>query len=69
MDDKPLDFGKYKGKTPNEIADHDPQYLIWAFDNTKRKVCSRDLRDACQQDVMDDEAEMLYCLHYYYDFD
>ena len=33
LDDQPLPFGKYKGKTPNEVLEIDPQYLIWWYEN------------------------------------
>ncbi len=29
IDFTPLTFGKYKGKTPREIYDYDPGYLVW----------------------------------------
>ena len=33
LDDQPLPFGKYKGKTPNEVLEIDPQYLVWFYEN------------------------------------
>ena len=38
MSTKPTDtitFGKYKGKTFNEIANTDPDYIIWLDENVK----------------------------------
>lgn len=29
-------FGKYKGWTVSQVADHDPSYLHWAVNNTDR---------------------------------
>jgi len=63
-DNEPLAFGKYKGKTPNEIADVDIGYIVWMYDNVKPRVCSKELRDACQQDEYDEEAEHDLDAHY-----
>ena len=64
INDTPLTFGKYKGITPNEIAGYDPQYLVWAYENTKQKVCNKDLYESCCEDVMEYEAEKEYDLHF-----
>ena len=50
IDDMPLSFGKYKGKTPNEILELDAGYLIWAYDNIEQVIMSDDLHDqACEE--------------------
>ena len=48
-DDLPLTFGKYKGKTPNQIAEVDPSYIVWMVEKTKKGEgrASRDLYLAC----------------------
>lgn len=48
-DNKPLTFGKYKGKTPKEISDHDPGYIVWLYDTILPKKCSKELRNACEK--------------------
>lgn len=52
-DDIPLTFGRYKGKTPNEIAEFCPAYIAWAYENVKRKVCTEKLYQACDRDADD----------------
>lgn len=65
LNDTPLTFGKYKGKTPMEVAENDPEYLIWAFDNvTSHKTCTKELRDHCEQDQRDEEADHDEDKHY-----
>jgi hypothetical protein len=64
-DDRPMTFGKYKGRTPEEVAKEDPQYLMWLYENASNvKPCSRDLYlaaeyAAAEEDVNDplDEDE------------
>ncbi len=47
LDDTPLAFGKHKGKTPNEIADDNPSYVVWAYENIERKICTQHLYEYC----------------------
>lgn len=56
-DIKPLTFGKYKGYTPEEIAEHDPSYIVWLYDNVVGQYCSRELRDLCETDLTDKYAD------------
>lgn len=37
-DNLPFDFGKYSGKTAYEIADLDPQYLVWLSTNVPSRA-------------------------------
>ncbi|MBV5322752.1 MAG: hypothetical protein JZU60_02820 [Ilumatobacteraceae bacterium] len=37
-DNLPFDFGKYSGKTAYEIADIDPQYLVWLHTNVPARA-------------------------------
>ena len=53
LDDTPIGFGKHSDKTPNEVADEDPSYLLWAYNNGKG-ICSRKLALACEM-MIDDE--------------
>ena len=56
-DHTPLTFGKYKGKTPEEIAEYDPSYVVWMYDNVSGPPCSKVLRDDCKKDVREYEAD------------
>lgn len=47
LDKTPLRFGKYKGKTPDEVSEIDPGWIVWAHKNVKWPVCSQFLADAC----------------------
>lgn len=48
LDHSPLGFGKYKGLTPNQVAEKDSSYLVWMHDTvTNRPTCSRLLRNEC----------------------
>jgi hypothetical protein len=44
LDFEPLKFGRFKGKTPEQVAElpmRDRQYLVWAFENVGNfDVCS-----------------------------
>jgi hypothetical protein len=51
IDEEPLRFGKHIGKTPLEIAEIEPSYLIWAYENVKDKPCSLELYELCQLDA------------------
>lgn len=57
LDDTPLTFGKYQGSTPNEIADFDPNYIIWMRENVARKVVTHELYMACVDAQEDDEFD------------
>jgi len=53
----PLTFGKYCGQTPNKISGHDPAYLVWLYDKVFPKRCSIELRDLCEQSVIESKYE------------
>jgi hypothetical protein len=48
LDFTPITFGKYRGKTPEWVAENDPGYLRWMYETvTDRGTCSYALyRDA-----------------------
>lgn len=54
LDHTPITFGKYRGKTPSEIADADPGYIIWCYEawaqGGRKPPCSKLLYKACQAD-------------------
>lgn len=56
-DDVALRFGKYKGQTPNQIARHDPRYVVWLYDNVTPAVCARELARDCEVEAQDMESE------------
>jgi hypothetical protein len=44
VDDTPLKFGKYRGtKTPRDLIDFDPQYLLWCDANLEYQNTSPEL--------------------------
>ena len=56
LDHTPLTFGKYKGQTPDEISEHDPQYIVWMYNTVRPHKCSKWLKEACEYDVRYDEG-------------
>lgn len=56
LDLVPLSFGKYKGMTPEQIADQDPGYIVWLYDHHHPQVCTKTLMLACA-DEMDEQDE------------
>lgn len=58
LDTTPLTFGKHRGKTPEEIADEDPSYVVWLYENVKPRRCSRSLAVACEAETreLDEDA-------------
>lgn len=47
LDHAPMTFGKYKGQSPSQIAEHDPQYLYWLASETNKKFASELLIRDC----------------------
>lgn len=51
LDHSPLTFGKYRGKTPDEISElgkDGENYIRWMFETVENKpTCSRLLYEAC----------------------
>jgi hypothetical protein len=56
-DETPITFGKYKGKTPDEIGDYDPSYVVWMYANVKPVPCSKELAKTCEQDIREYEED------------
>lgn len=58
LDHTPLTFGKYKGKTPSQIADINPSYIVWLWENVEGpKHCSKLLYNDCQIDTEQDNED------------
>lgn len=51
LDHTPLTRGRYKGKTPSDVADIDPAYLVWMCDSWQQMPCSILLYDECRGDM------------------
>lgn len=64
IDHTPLTFGKYKGKTAEEVSIKDPAYIVWMFKNVSGKnTCSEALYRDCLQEIeelQDQEFENIY---------
>lgn len=57
IEDTPIGFGKYADKTPNEVAEIDPGYIIWLNDEAGRTdLVSDEMYDACH-DLLDDDDD------------
>jgi hypothetical protein len=57
IDDLPLWFGKWKGYTPNEVAEEEPGYVVWMYENVTPIPCSKWLAEACMQDDSDNDDD------------
>lgn len=52
LDKTPLRFGKYKGKTPIEVLEIEPSYLVWAYTTIVNfNTCSAELADQAYQKI------------------
>lgn len=58
IDEQPLTVGKYIGYSPDSVAAADPEYLVWLYDNSTEKPCTKYLRDICEMDIIEDEYEL-----------
>jgi hypothetical protein len=47
--DTPLQFGKYRGTTVEDVLDSDPAYLLWCLENVERFEVDKTLQDAITQ--------------------
>lgn len=53
IDEQPLRFGRYKGEAPNEVAKHNPSYVVWLYENVRPRPVSEELYETarCTQAV------------------
>jgi hypothetical protein len=49
LDQTRLGFGKHRGKTPREVAQVDPDYVVWMYHEVRPTPCSRDLYLTCSE--------------------
>lgn len=59
-----ITFGKYKGKTFNEIADIDSNYIIWLNENVKTMKLPIKFVDEVQIDVRQEKDVLAEYWHY-----
>ena len=53
-----ITFGKYKGKTFDEIADIDPDYILWLDENVKDVKLPKKWVEAVEMDVRERDSEL-----------
>jgi hypothetical protein len=53
-----ITFGKYKGKTFDEIADLDPDYILWLDKNVKNVKLPKKWVEAIEMDVRERDSEL-----------
>lgn len=49
VDNIPIRFGKYQGETAAEVAQHDPEYIVWLYHAVQNAPVSRALAIDCEQ--------------------
>lgn len=47
LDHTPLSGGKYKGLTPDQISEFDPDYIVWLYRHSNPPGCSNWLYVTC----------------------
>ena len=57
-DKQPLVFGKYRGKTPEEVYQTDPGYIVWMHENVTPSPVSKDLYQSAQYLLMDEASDV-----------
>ena len=58
VDHTVLSFGKYKSRTPSQISEEDPDYIVWLSGETNLKdFVSPLLVRECQADLQERRAE------------
>lgn len=62
VDNLPLTFGKYRGQTPNQIADIDPWYIEWMYENVKNAPCTESLYLRCKDIIENADYYDYICL-------
>jgi len=67
LDDTPLTFGRLAGNTPNQIANVEPSYIVWLYENLDKRVCTTKLYEECKNIVEDYESDKELDNFYEYD--
>lgn len=60
LDTTKILFGKHKGKTPREVAQEDPEYVVWMYDECRPAPCSKDLALLCEEGPKKDKVSRRY---------
>ena len=55
-----MPFGKYKGRTLDDISDNDPEYVVWLADENVLKIERRFLDAVRQDDMESDDTEAMW---------
>jgi hypothetical protein len=53
-----ISFGKYKGKTFDEIADIDPDYILWIDENVKDVKLLKKWLESVEMGVRERDSEL-----------
>lgn len=48
VDNTKLGFGKYQDKTPDELSELDPAYMVWIFQELSVKPCTHAMYILCK---------------------
>lgn len=56
-DHTPMWAKKHEGKTPSQVAEIDPSYLVWAYETWDRPPCSKLLYEECVRDVAEQRRQ------------
>lgn len=59
IDELPLTFGKYAGKTPSELVAEDPSYVVWMYDNVRPHPCSKKLHDVAIDALDEGDSDLV----------
>ena len=51
LDETPLHFGKHEGLTPDEISELDPSYIVYLYEGSNIKPCSKAMYEYCRREV------------------
>lgn len=54
-----INFGKYKGKTFDEISDIEPSYILWLAENVNGMNFNKRWLEAVEWDVREEEDEYM----------
>lgn len=54
-----ITFGKYKGKTFDEISDIEPSYILWLRDNVDSVKLPKNFLEAVEWDVRENEDNFM----------
>lgn len=54
-----ITFGKYKGKTFEEISDIEPSYILWLSENVESVKLPKKWLEAVEWDVREDEDNFM----------